>query len=165
METLERTISTGCLHVCRLYISVGHNFFGHHGMPPGENPMLEMPEVECVAGCGLRGDRFFTYKENYKGQITFFAFETYEAICRELGVWDKPLSAFRRNVITAGVDLNGLIGKDFQIQAVRFHGMEECRPCYWMDEAFAKGANDFLKGRGGLRAAILSNGVLRREAS
>jgi MOSC domain-containing protein YiiM len=44
---------------------------------------------------------------------------------------------------------------------VHFLGTEECRPCYWMDQAFAPGAADFLKGKGGLRAMILSDGMLR----
>jgi MOSC domain-containing protein YiiM len=42
--------------------------------------------------------------------------------------------------------------------------MEECRPCYWMDRAFAPGAYEFLKGRGGLRAKILCDGMLRSTA-
>jgi MOSC domain-containing protein YiiM len=161
MESLEQISRIGCLEVCRLYVAAGHNFFGRHGQPQGENLILEVPEVDCVAGRGVLGDRFFDFKENYKGQITFFALETYEAICRELNVADKPPSAFRRNVITAGVDLNELIGRQFQIQGVHFRGTEECRPCYWMDQAFAPGASEFLKGRGGLRAEILDNGILR----
>jgi len=161
METLERTYRAGCVEVRQLYIAAAHNFFGHHGQPPGENSIAEVPEVECVAGRGLRGDRFFDFKENYKGQITFFAWETYESICRELGGQDKRPSVFRRNVITTGVDLNELIDQEFLIQGVRFRGTEECRPCYWMDQAFAPGANEFLKGRGGLRAVILTDGILR----
>ena len=161
METLERITRTGCLEVHRLYIAPGHNFIGHHGLPPGQNPVIEVGEVACVAGRGLRGDRFFDFKENYKGQITFFAREISDALCQELGVNDKPLSVFRRNVITVGVDLNELIGREFQVQGVHFLGTEECRPCYWMDQAFAPGAADFLKGKGGLRAMILSDGILR----
>ena len=91
------------MEVRQLYIAAGHNFFGHHGRPPGENPVVEVRNVECVAGRGLRGDRFFDFKENYRGQISFFAVETYEAVCRELGVRDKPASVFRRNVITISV--------------------------------------------------------------
>jgi MOSC domain-containing protein YiiM len=64
-------------------------------------------------------------------------------------------------VITRNVNLNELIGQDFEIQGVRFHGMEECRPCYWMDRAIAPGTHEFLKGRGGLRAKILTDGRLR----
>jgi hypothetical protein len=161
METLTSILPTGRLEINRLYISPGHNFFGHHGQPPAENMIVETAELECVAGRGLRGDRFFDFKENYKGQITFFAWETYEAICLALGIRDKTPSVFRRNVITTGMDLNELIGRDFQIQGVRFRGTEECRSCYWMDQAFAPGANEFLKGRGGLRAVILNNGFLR----
>jgi len=164
METLEKIPWTGCIKVCQLYISTGHNFFGRHGKPPGQNPIVEVAEIECVAGRGLRGDRFFDYKENYKGQITFFASETYDAVCRKFAVPGKPLSTFRRNVITAGVDLNELIGLEFRIQGVLFRGTEECRPCYWLDQAFAPGAAEFLKGQGGLRAEILSDGVLRANA-
>jgi len=118
-----------------------------------------------VAGRGLRGDRYFDHKENYKGQITFFAWEIYHAICHALGSKDKDPSAFRRNVITEGVDLNGLIGTEFEIQGVRFRGTEECKPCYWMETAFAPGAENFLKGRGGLRALILSDGSLRVDTA
>ena len=162
METLEKVPRTDGVEVCRLYISAGHNFFGHHGKPPGQNPMLEMGEMECVAGRGVRGDRFFNHQENYKGQITFFAREIYETLCEGLGIREKSLAVFRRNAITTGVDLNVLIGEEFQIQGIHFRGTEECRPCYWMDEAFAPGAFNFLKGRGGLRAEILSDGILRR---
>jgi MOSC domain-containing protein YiiM len=161
METVASIPRAGCIEVQRLYIAPGHNYFGRHGQPPAENPIAEVAKIECVAGRGVRGDRFFDYKENYKGQITFFAWETYEAICLTLGVRDKMPSAFRRNVITAGVDLNELIGQEFQIQGVCFRGTEECRPCYWMDQAFAHGTNEFLKGQGGLRAVILNNGILR----
>jgi MOSC domain-containing protein YiiM len=68
-------------------------------------------------------------------------------------------------VITRGVDLNELIDKNFEIQGVRFYGTQESAACYWMDRAFATGAKEFLKGRGGLRAKILSDGGLRSMRS
>jgi MOSC domain-containing protein YiiM len=67
----------------------------------------------------------------------------------------------RRNVVTQGIDLNQLIGKRFSIQGVLFEGVCECKPCYWMDRAIAPGAEDLLRGRGGLRARILTSGTLR----
>ena len=130
-------------------------------MPPNQHPTIELQQVECVAGRGLRGDRFFDFKENYKGQATFFAQEVYETLCRESGVNGKPPSVFRRNVITAGVDLNSLVGAEFEIQGVRFRGTAECSPCHWMNQAFADGAERFLHARGGLRAVILTDGILR----
>lgn len=157
---IDSESKTSHVAIRHIYISPGHNFFGHHGGPAGKSPITEMIQIECVAGRGIRGDRFFDYKENYKGQITFFAHEIYEQLCEKLNVFDKPPAVFRRNVITEGVDLNALIGEEFVVQGVRFRGTEECKPCYWMDEAFAPGAEEFLRGRGGLRAVILSDGKL-----
>jgi MOSC domain-containing protein YiiM len=145
----------------RIYISPEHNYFGHHGQPSGRAPALSVAEVECVAGAGLRGDRFFSYKEDYKGQVTFFAMETYEMLCQQLQVTDKDPSVFRRNIVTRGADLRLLIGQEFEVQGIRFLGTQESSPCYWMDEAFAPGAEAALKGLGGLRAKVLSGGILR----
>ena len=123
--------------------------------------MLECAEVKCVAGRGLDGDRFFDFKKNYQGQVTFFADEVYAQLCAEFGVWDRAPSVFRRNIITVGVDLPALIGKEFAVQGVRFRGTMESAPCEWMNVAFAPGAEARLKGSGGLRATILTDGVLR----
>jgi MOSC domain-containing protein YiiM len=144
-----------------LYVSPGHNYFGHHGRPAGVHPVHERREARCVAGRGLEGDRFFEHEANHKGQITFFADEVYQSLCEEFGVWDKPPSVFRRNILTRGVDLNELIGQEFEVQGVRFLGTEECRPCHWMNQAFCPGAEAAMRGRGGLRARILTTGTLR----
>jgi MOSC domain-containing protein YiiM len=153
------------VEICHLYISRGHNFVGHHDREPDQYPAIEVPMIECVAGHGIRGDRYFDFKEDYKGQITFFSLEVFDELCRVLDVQDCSPGSVRRNVMTRDVDLNELISQDFEIQGVRFHGTQECAPCYWMDRAVAPGAEKFLKGRGGLRAQILSNGVLRSTAS
>lgn len=145
-----------------LFISPGHNYFGHYGRAPGEHPMLAVDEVRCVAGSGIEGDRFFNFKPDYKGQITFFELETHKTLCAHFKVHDKSPSVFRRNVITRGVDLNSLIGNEFEVLGVRFFGTAESAPCDWMNLAFAPGAEAFLKGRGGLRAKIMSSGTLRK---
>lgn len=125
--------------------------------------MIECDEVECVAGRGIVGDRFFDYKASYGGQITLFAEEVYTELCEKLGVTDKSTSVFRRNVIIEGADLGSLVGVEFELNGVRLRGSSECSPCYWMDRAFAPGAEALLKGRGGLRATILSSGKLRKD--
>lgn len=144
-----------------LFISPGHNFFGHHGRPAGEHPLLQVDEIECVAGRGIRGDRFFDYRDNYVGQITFFSNEVFIDVCRSLGAIVPSAGVTRRNVITHGVDLNRLIGVRFTLQGLEFEGVSECKPCYWMDQAIAPGAEAALHGRGGLRARILTSGTLR----
>jgi MOSC domain-containing protein YiiM len=151
------------MRVEHLFISPGHNFFGHHGQPAGENPIVAVEQIECVAGRGIRGDRFFDYKEDYKGQITFFAMEVLEALRRELNLPDVPPQATRRNAFVRGADLNALIGKQFEVQGVRFEGVEESKPCHWMNAALGPGAEEWLRGRAGLRGRILTDGILKRE--
>jgi hypothetical protein len=153
------------VEICHLYISSDHNFFGHHGREPDDYPMIEVPAIECVAGHGIRDDRFFDYQKDYKGQITFFSIEVFDELGRVLELEESSPALVRRNVMTRDVDLAALIGQEFEVQGVRFEGMGECRPCYWMDRAIGPGAEDFLKGRGGLRARILTDGVLRSAVS
>jgi MOSC domain-containing protein YiiM len=148
------------VEICHLYISPGHNFFGHHGREPDDYPAMEVSAVECIAGRGIRGDRFFDYRDDYKGQITFFSLEVFNELCGAFGLQDCSPALVRRNVIVRGADLNLLIGEEFEVQGVRFLGTGECKPCYWMDRAVSPGAEEFLRGRGGLRARILSNGHL-----
>jgi MOSC domain-containing protein YiiM len=149
------------MRLLHLYFSPEHNYFGHHGQTAGTAPMLEVPELKLVAGQGIEGDRFFGYKPDYKGQVTFFDHQRYLELCERFQVWDRPSSVFRRNIITEGQDLNALIGKEFEVQGVHFMGMAECSPCHWMDQAFHPGTEAALKNHGGLRARILTDGVLR----
>lgn len=152
------------IHICHLFISPGHNFYGHHGQPAGEHPVVAVEQVECVAGHGLKGDRFYDYQPEYQGQITFFAIEVIEALRRELNLPAACPELTRRNVFTRGADLNALVGAEFELQGVRFAGTQPCRPCYWMNRAFGDDrVETWLQGRGGLRARILSDGVLTRD--
>ncbi len=145
-------------------VSAGHRYFWRHGKEPLDFPAVEVPAAECVAGRGIRGDRFFDLPPDGKGQITFFSMEVYEEMCGALGVADRPPSVLRRNVFLRGVDLRPLIGAPFRLQGVVFDGVADCQPCFWMDHAFAPGAEAFLQGRGGLRARIAAGGVLRKSA-
>jgi len=152
------------VEICHLYISPGHNFVGHHGREPDTYPVVEVPVIECVAGRGIRGDRYFDFKEDFKGQITFFSLEVFDELCGAMQLQGCSPALIRRNVMTRGVDLNQLIGLQFEVQGVHFYGVQECAPCYWMERAIAPGAQEFLKDRGGLRAKILSDGELRSTA-
>ncbi len=57
--------------------------------------------MKCVEGRGLEGDRFFDYKAGYSGQITFFAMEIYEELCRTLQIFDKPRVCWVATFISA----------------------------------------------------------------
>jgi MOSC domain-containing protein YiiM len=149
----------------RLFISQGHNFFGHHGRAPGLNPAREVAAIECVAGRGIRGDRFFDYRPDFKGQVTLFASEVFEEFRAALRLPAADPAGLRRNILVGGFDLPALVGAQFTIQGIAFQGVEECRPCYWMDQVFGPGTETWLCGRGGLRCRILSSGWLQRTSS
>lgn len=144
-----------------LYVSPGHNFFGHHGRPAGTHPAQDVAELRCLAGRGIEGDRFLDYKPDYAGQITFFEAEVFAGLCAALRLSAVSPAGLRRNVVTRGIELEALAGREFCVQGVWFRGAGECKPCYWMDAALGPGAEVWLRGRGGLRARILTDGVLR----
>jgi len=148
--------------VTHLFISPGHDFFGRHGKGRLAHEVTDRDELDLEEGKGIVGDRFFDYKEDYKGQITFFDGKVWDAVKEEFSLPDLSVSSFRRNVVIRGADLNALIGRRFRIGQLEFSGSEESKPCYWMDEACAPGVEEFLKGNGGLRCRILSSGELRK---
>jgi len=150
------------VELLHLFVSDGHNFVGRHGKDALNHAIEDREAVECVAGRGIRGDRYFDHKENYKGQITFFDQEVYEAVKKEYDVPELEPCAFRRNILVRGVPLNELIGRSFSLQGLEFEGVEEAKPCYWMNDACAKGVEEFLRGKGGLRARVTVGGELRR---
>lgn len=149
-----------------IFISPGHNYFGRPKDGPGEHPTLDVAQVEARAGLGLVGDRYFGVAAHYDAQVTFAAWEVFTAVQAELGLSGLSPSLMRRNIIVEGVPLNQLIGcefiLDFGDQRVRLLGVKPCSPCGWMDAMIGPGAWPLLRGRGGLRARILSDGVLRR---
>ena len=148
------------IRLLKIWISEGHDFKGRHGKGRMNYRVKSSQEVELVAGKGIKGDRFFDHKPDFKGQITFFSEEVARQLEDELSLANVDRSAFRRNVLVSGLDLNELVGRRFSIGELEFSGSEECAPCYWMDEAVGQGSHDWLKGRGGLRCRILKGGKL-----
>ena len=69
------------MFIRQIFISPGHNFVGRASQPDNF-PLIEKERIECVAGRGLIGDRYFDFRENYKGQITFFSAEIFERSSR-----------------------------------------------------------------------------------
>ena len=146
-----------------IWISTGNDFRGRHQQERLDHPIQSLSQIECIAGMGLKGDRYFGYKPDFKGQVTFFDAAAVEAVREAFSKPDLSASVFRRNLIVRGIDLSAWVGKRFRFQGIEFEATEECKPCYWMDKVVAPGAEEFLKigFRGGLRAKILTNGILR----
>ena len=92
-------------------------------------------------------------------ELTLIETETLEAL-PALGV-KVSAAETRRNVATAGVPLNHLVGREFRVGAVRLRGTRLCEPCKYLEGLTQAGAMLALLHRGGLRAQILNDGVIR----
>lgn len=146
-----------------IFISAGHDYWGRQGEGRMQHGVTSPTEIECVAGMGLRGDRYFGVRPGHKGQVTFFDADVVAEVRRTFKLPKLPASVFRRNLIVSGVNLALWDGRRFRFQGVEFEGSQECAPCDWMDRVIAPGAREFLKTsfRGGLRARIITSGIIR----
>ena len=66
----------------------------------------------------------------------------------------------RRNVVTRGIELNGLVGHEFTIGSIRCRGMRLCEPCIVIERYASRPILRPLVHRGGLRADILEDGTI-----
>lgn len=128
-------------------------------------PMRQLAEAPALAGRGLAGDRYVLgtgfYSDGRDGrQLTLIEAEALEALHREHGVTLTPLEC-RRNLVTRGIGLNALVGKRFRIGAVECAGLRLCPPCAHLEELTRPGMLRGLAHSGGLRAHVLSDGVIR----
>ena len=134
--------------------------------PAAEGTMVAVSAVRAVPGAGLEGDRYFLKvgtSSNHPGtgrHVTLIESEAFEALKRDYGIDLEPASG-RRNIVTRGVPLNHLVGREFEVGGARFRGMRLCEPCSHLEGLTREGVLRGLVHRGGLRADILAEGTIR----
>jgi len=135
--------------------------------PSPASAMESRASVRAFPGRGLDGDRYLLGTGTFAKspprpdhELTLIESEAIEAFARESGIAFTTMDA-RRNLVTRGIGLNALVGVEFSIGEARIRGLRLCEPCNYLaqrtDAAILRG----LVHRGGLRAQILSEGVLR----
>jgi len=116
-------------------------------------------------GRGMEGDRYALgtghWSDHRWEPVTLVSIEDLQMAGARLG---RPLdpAAMRRNVVTVGVRLQDLVGRAFRVGEVTLEGTRPCDPCRYLEERTTPGLRQALAGLGGLRALILSPGVMRR---
>ena len=131
-----------------------------------EGRLESVAQVRAIPGKGLEGDRYFrgegSFSKNPGGgrQVTLVATEMLELLQTEHGIALAPLET-RRNLVTKGVSLNDLVGQIFQVGSVRMKGIRLSEPCSHLERLTQPGVIKGLVHRGGLRADILDEGVLK----
>lgn len=117
-------------------------------------------------GKGLEGDRYFLKTGTYSNHpglgrdVTLIEIEAIEAMKRDYDVEIAPGES-RRNIVTRGVPLNHLVGREFKVGEVTLRGIRLCEPCSHLEGLSQKGVQRGLIHRGGLRAHILTGGIIR----
>ena len=130
-------------------------------------PMIACAEARAVPGRGLEGDRYFngvgtfsSHPQKPDFEVTLIEKEKIDAFAAESGLAFTGAHA-RRNLVTEGVDLNALVGREFAVGAVRFRGIRLCEPCTYLAKISFPETLTGLVHKGGLRAQIVSEGVIR----
>lgn len=127
--------------------------------PKRDMAMVEVVQVEAVAGKGLVGDRYAGGSGN-RG-ITLIQAEHLPAIASLSGHERIAPALLRRNLVVAGLPLVALKGRRFRVGDVLLEGVGDCDPCSRMETALGPGGYNAMRGHGGLCARILEGGMLR----
>ena len=138
-------------------------------------PMRPVPEVVGEAGRGLLGDRHCrpdpaTVLEPSCGpsapphhqvqDLSLVEGEVLDGLREEHGI-DLAGAETRRNLVTRGVHLNGLVGRRFTVGSIVCEGVELCEPCASIQRQTGKPVLKPLVHRGGLYARIVESGTIR----
>jgi MOSC domain-containing protein YiiM len=128
--------------------------------PAAGVPSEPVGTVHALAGRGLEGDRHVTGDGTFPSGVAGSALTMIEAeVCES---FDPPLGPdeHRRNVVTRGIELNGLVGHEFTVGEIRCRGMRLCEPCIVVERYASRPILRALVHRGGLRADILEDGTI-----
>ena len=122
--------------------------------------MESVNSVTVVTGKGIINDRYFKENNHEKCQITLIEIENINYYNKTFGTSILPIN-FRRNIITAGIRLNELVGKEFFIGEIKVKAHDLCRPCKSL-EGYLK-QNNIIKSmlrKSGIRCEILTDGKI-----
>jgi hypothetical protein len=123
-----------------------------------EKPLARVDTADAVAGRGLRGDRYHDGRGTFSGPGRGYQLTLVEAeVLDEIGL---PWEQARRNIVTRGIAVNGLVGHRFTIGGVECVGRRLAEPCAHLEKLARPGLLRPLVHRGGLRADIVAGGPI-----
>lgn len=135
--------------------------------PFKHSEQIAVEAVQLKMGKGIVGDRFFGFRQKQSNRnLTLIEVETIEEFNRIYG-FNIELNTTRRNILTRDIRLNELVGKTFRVGNVLCKGIELCEPCRLLtkqittDPLSSAAIIKAFTHKGGLRAEVLSDGVVR----
>lgn len=127
-----------------------------------EADVQRVSEAQAEAGRGLVGDRYFAGVGTFSNpharghDLTLIEGDVIDDLGARFAGYRAEDT--RRNIVTSGIALNGLVGWRFRVGEVECVGQRLCEPCAHLDRIAVKGALRPLVHRGGLRADIVTSG-------
>jgi MOSC domain-containing protein YiiM len=153
------------VEIVGLLVSPAHRYDGRPDAAVAALPVGSAASVEVRAGLGVVGDRYCGRPAHRDAAVTVFAAEALDALAAELGTGPLDPLATRRNVVLRGAEIEALRGQQFSLDCgageVVLDGGRPANPCAWLDLVLADGAARAMRGRGGVRCAPRTDGVLR----
>jgi MOSC domain-containing protein YiiM len=130
-------------------------------------PMTAQTALTAFAGKGIEGDRYLTAKGTYSKkpepgrQVTLVEGEVLDWLRSEHGLIVRPEDC-RRNVVTRGIELNPLVGRELMLGPVRILVHRLCQPCHYIEKLLNQpNLYETWWDKGGLRCEILESGTIR----
>jgi MOSC domain-containing protein YiiM len=135
-----------------------------HIAPAESAPVRAVTEIDAVMGVGLIGDRYANHTGHWTDsdvgrEVTLVEAESLEMLARDHAIELQP-GETRRNITTRGVALNDLVSEDFRVGEVLMRGVRLCEPCEHLTSLVGKPILRPLAHRAGLRAQLLSSGMI-----
>ncbi|MCH8142190.1 MAG: sulfurase [Proteobacteria bacterium] len=103
--------------------------------PTHGEPQQSVDAAKLALTVGLEGDRY----ANSGGVVSLIEAEAVLAFNQVTGLDIEP-GDVGRNIVTRGIRLNPLVGKQFKIGNILLEGMELCEPCATLGGRLASGA-------------------------
>ncbi|GAA1749831.1 MOSC domain-containing protein [Aeromicrobium alkaliterrae] len=147
-----------------LVVAPSHRMSGRprDGMAPATGPE-DATTARVRAHRGIVGDRYFGTR-SARAAVTMIATESIEQLERDLGAGPFDPALSRRNLVVEGFDVDALVRCSFTLDAghgpIRFRSFTPASPCAWMNEVFAPGAHQALRGHAGIRCEPLDDGQI-----
>ena len=128
--------------------------------------------ASLVAGKGIEGDRYFNsqgtftqaLQESKDFEVTLIEQEEIDAF-NHLTQLNYANHKFRRNIVTQGIKLNDLVGKEILIGAAKLKVIRLCEPCAYLTGLLGQLIMDHMVHKAGIRAVITASGQLRVKDS
>ena len=129
-------------------------------------PMKKVDQLSALAGRGIEGDRYllgtgtYSKKPEPGRQVTLIQSEVLTSLKEKFNITVRPEES-RRNVLTEGIEINGLVGTEFFVGTVRLHAHRLTRPCKYLENLLDQpGLYKELWDHGGISCEVLTGGVI-----